>query len=313
MHRPATLPDVTVVLLVYQPGEREVQTAKIVRKQRYDGVVLVQVIDSSPDKSLPANLELRRAADTWVSITPDSFGHGRTRNLGVQHCFTPLVAFLSQDAHPVDDDWLRALVQPLVDGRAEASYGKQQPPESNPEREATYGFLYPEVGEIRTMENVAREGLRTFHFSDVSSAFPTNVIRRVRFPEEIHTFEDVGIAKRLLDGDCRIAYVPEAAVWHAHILSKRAMFARYREIGMIYERLGIFGELRRAGRSPFLGEGVRVAKAVSPRGKAGLKEKATPVLVGALKASAVTWGHWEERLGKSTGRRLGNLFCWFTH
>ncbi len=303
MHRSAPLPDVTVVLLVYRPGEREVQTAKIVRKQRYDGAVFIQVIDSSPDKALPANLELRRAADTWVSITPESFGHGQTRNLGVEHCFTPLVVFLSQDAHPVDDDWLRALVQPLVDGRADASYGRQRPPESDPEREATYRFLYPEVGEIRTMENVANKGLRTFHFSDVSSAFAIDVIRRVHFPEEIHTFEDIGVAKRLLDGGYRIAYVPEAAVWHAHILTRREMFARYREIGMIYERLGIFGELRRAGRSPFLGEGVRVAKAVAPRGKAGLKGKAAPMVVGALKASAVTWGHWEERLGKARGGR----------
>lgn len=303
MHSPAGLPDVTVVLLVYQPGEREVQTAKIVRKQRYDGAVLVQVIDSSPDKSLSANLELRRAADTWVSIEPESFGHGPTRNLGVQRCSTALVVFLSQDAHPVDDDWLRALVQPLVDGRADASYGKQRPPESDPEREATYRFLYPEVGEIRTMENVAREGLRTFHFSDVSSAFVMDVIREVRFPEEIHTFEDIGVAKRLLDGGYRIAYVPEAAVWHAHTLSRKAMFARYREIGMIYERLGIFGELRRAGRSAFLGEGVRVAKAVSPRGKSGVRGKAAPMLVGALKASAVTWGQWEERLAKARGGR----------
>lgn len=303
MHRSAGLPDVTVVLLVHRPGEREVQTAKLVRKQRYDGVVFLQVIDSSRDKSLPANLELRRAADTWVSITPESFGHSQTRNLGVRHCFTPLVVFLSQDAHPVDDDWLRALVQPLVDGRADACYGKQKPPKFDPEREATYRFLYPEVGEIRTMEHVARKGLRTFHFSDVSSAFMMDVIRRVRFPEEIHTFEDVGVAKRLLDGGYRIAYVPEAAVWHAHILSSRAMFARYREIGMIYERLGIFGALRRVGRSAFLGEGARVAKAVSPRGKAGLKGKAAPILVGALKVSAVTWGRWEERLGKARGVR----------
>ena len=303
MHRPSTLPNVTVVLLVYQPGEREVQTAKLVRKQRYDGVVVIQVIDSSPDKSPPANLELRKAADTWVSITPEDFGHGQTRNLGVSHSSTPLVVFLSQDAHPVDDQWLRALVQPLVDERAEASYGRQRPPEADPEREATYRFLYPEVGEIRTREDVAREGLRTFHFSDVSSGFVTDVIRRVRFPEEIHTFEDVGVAKRLLDGGYRIAYVPEAAVWHSHILSRRAMFARYREIGMIYERLGIFGELRRAGRSPFLGEGARVAKAISPRGRAGLKGRAAPMLVGALKASAVTWGHWEERLARAKGGR----------
>jgi rhamnosyltransferase len=295
------LPDVTVVLLVYKPGDHEVETAHAVRRQEYDGSISLLVIDSSPDCSTPHNLELQRLADQYDAIPPELFGHGRTRNRALDMCTTPFIVYLSQDAHPVRASWLHTLVAPLVNDEAEASYGRQVSPDADPERDATFGYWYPDRPQIKTKASVSELGFKTFHFSDVTSAFATVVARSMRFPEDLDAFgkgEDFGIAKRLLDKGDRIAYVPEAAVWHAHKMSPQETFARYRQIGVVCERLGIFSDLRQQGRASFYSDGLRVTRGLSPRGNGGIKGKAAPVFVGALKAAAVAFGRVEAHLGR---------------
>lgn len=288
-----SLPDTTVVLLVHGPSERETRTAALVRAQAYPGNLQLLVVDSSPDVSGPANRALRDAADVWERIPPASFGHGRTRNVALDMCTTPVVAFLSQDANPADDRWLVNLVTPLAAGLAEASYGRQRVPDRNPEREATFGYLYPTSFEVKTKARVPELGIRTYHFSDVTSAFLADVARATRFPEDIPTFEDVGIAKRLLDAGHRVAYVPDAVVLHAHALGWRSMIARYRQIGAVYERLGIFADLRQATGRTLLSEGVRVSRAIAPsaEGRRTIQRAA----VAGVKAGAVAWGRIDER------------------
>jgi rhamnosyltransferase len=293
-------PDVTVALLIHRPGSWEIETAGIVREQRYRGRVVVHAIDSSPDPDAEPNRALRDLADRWEAIPPASFGHASTRNLAVTRAATPIVAFLSQDAHPVDDRWLEALVRPLREGLAEAAYGRQVPPHKDPEREATFGYLYPEEPLIKTKARVAELGLTTYHFSDVTSAFLTEVVRRVGFPD-VSIFEDVGIAKRLLDGGYRIAYAPEAVVAHSHPMRLRELVGRYRQIGFVYEDLGIFDELRASGRS-LVRDGLSTARGVAPRA-AGPTAKVRSALVGGLKLAAVSYGRWEARSTRGGGRR----------
>ena len=110
-------PDASVVLLVHNPGRFEASTADLVRSQRYDGRVVLRVIDSSSDPGSNWNRAIRDVADEWEAIEPGSFGHGRTRNQGLDATTTPIVAYLSQDAHPATEGWLESLVRPLVDGR----------------------------------------------------------------------------------------------------------------------------------------------------------------------------------------------------
>jgi len=293
---PLHWPAVTIALLTKNPGARELETLERLRAQRYGAPRSLVVIDSSADPDGRVNTVLREAAAHWEAIPPGDFRHAGTRNRALDACRTPVIIYLSADAHPVDELWLRSLVEPLVDGRAHASYGRQQAPDPDPEREATYRYLYPEALEIKTKSSVAQLGLRAFHFSDVTSAFLTDVLKEVRFPDELPIFEDVGIAKRLLDDGYRIAYVPQAAVLHSHPLGAREIAQRYRRIGFIYERLGIFEELRRAGRSSLLVEGLKVARRVSPNGReGGLRRGVATTWVGALKVAAVAVGRMQCR------------------
>ena len=258
----------------------------------------IHAIDSSTDPTRPNNRRLRDAADTWEAIPPAEFGHGATRNRAVDAVTTPLVAYLSQDAHPANDRWLSELTQPLVTGQAVAAYGRQTAPAGDPERAATFDFLYPDTPEIKTKADVGRLGLRAFHFSDVTSAFVSDVLRQVRFPEDLPTFEDIGVAKRFLDIGEAIAYVPSAVVVHGGPMAGTRLVRRYRQIGAIYERLGIFAELRRATGRGLVGQGLRTAGSVSPATGGRLQRIAT----AALKAGAVALGRLEAKMGRPLPR-----------
>lgn len=286
----------SVVLLTQNPGDWEIETADIVRSQRYGAGLSIIVIDSSPDPTSRSSRALRAAADHWEAVHPRSFGHARTRNHGVDLATTPVVAFLSSDAHPTSDSWLEALVEPLADGRAQASYGRQVAPRPNAERQAIYDYLYPERPELKSKARIGELGLRTFHFSDVTSAFLTDVARRLRFPDELAIFEDVGIAKRLLDNGCHIAYVPSASVLHVHELGIRELVRRYRRIGAVYEHVGIFAELREFGRMPYLREGMRATLAVTPHGGSRSNNTMKTLALGGVKLAAVTYGRMQTRL-----------------
>jgi len=285
-------PDASVILLIHNPGSYEASTVDLVRSQQYAGRVVLRVIDSSGDPRSKWNRVIRGVADEWEAIAPSAFGHGRTRNRALDTTTTPIVAYLSQDAQPATDGWLESLVRPLVDGRADAAYGRQLSPTPDMERDATFTYLYPEAAEIKTKERIGELGLRTFHFSDVTSAFLTDVLRAVRFPNEIQIFEDVAVAKRLLDRGHRIAYVPEALVHHAHKMGVRQLVSRYWEIGATYENLGIFDELRNAGVS-LVHEGMSAAAGVSATDHGSIVDRAKGLLLGGLKLASVTAGRWQ--------------------
>jgi hypothetical protein len=89
-------------------------------------------------------------------------------------------------------------------------------------------------------------GHKYYHFSNANSAIRKSVWEATRFPDDLKVFEDVGIAKRILDSGWCIVYEPEAAVYHSHDFPMDVLFKRYFDIGVIYERLGIWNDRSRA-------------------------------------------------------------------
>jgi rhamnosyltransferase len=71
---------------------------------------------------------LASRVDRLIDIAPGDFNHGTTRNLGIESSLGELVVLLVQDAIPSSDDWLRALIEPLViDQSVAGSFARQVP------------------------------------------------------------------------------------------------------------------------------------------------------------------------------------------
>ncbi len=93
--------------------------------------------DGSPERA-------RRAGAVVHEIPPEEFGHGRTRNLGVELARGDAVVFTSQDAVADDSGWLARLVAAARSGANVAgAYGRQLPhPDARPPERFFLDFMY---------------------------------------------------------------------------------------------------------------------------------------------------------------------------
>jgi rhamnosyltransferase len=76
--------------------------------------------------------------------------------------------------------------------------------------------------------------------STVNAAIRRDVWAATKFPEELKVFEDMGIAKRILDQGWTIVYEPAASVYHSHQHTTLGLFKRYFDMGYTFRQLGIW-------------------------------------------------------------------------
>ena len=159
-------------------------------------------------------------------IARSEFGHGATRNLGVSLSRGEYVAFIVQDAMPLDGRWLASMVGDLDAYDLVAGvYGRQVPrPESGPlacalvngwptaslERRVQY-VESPAV--YRGLAPSERRSLATF--DNVSSCVRRSVWESIPF-ERAGFGEDIRWARSVLEAGYKLVYEPRSAVLHSH-------------------------------------------------------------------------------------------------
>jgi rhamnosyltransferase len=233
------------ILIPTKNGQKDFKEClEAIYRQKDVGPLEVIVVDSgSTDSTLdiagcyPVRLE---------RISPAAFHHARTRNFAASLAKGKFLVFLSQDAVPFSNTWLARLLNTFVDPNVGAAYGRQLAKEGAPaERQQVFGVLYGATRLVKRPGEESNLGYKHYHFSSVNAAIRRDVWEQTRFPEDFKVFEDIGIAKRILDAGWSIVYEPQAAVYHSHEFSNRALFRRYFDIGVVYQRLGIWSSSSR--------------------------------------------------------------------
>jgi rhamnosyltransferase len=199
---------------------------------------VIAVDSGSTDGTLDV---LRRFPVRLEQIPPDTFHHARTRNFAASLASGKILIFLSQDAIPASEVWLSTMISNFDDPAVGAVYGRQLPNVgSSLERQDALDTVYGDQRMVKDPAHRNSLGYRFFHFSDVNAAIRRSVWESVRFPEELQVFEDLGIAKRILDGGWKIIYEPRSAVFHSHIHTTVGLFKRYFDIGYTLKVLKIW-------------------------------------------------------------------------
>jgi rhamnosyltransferase len=207
--------------------------------QKGVGEFEVILVDSG---STDATLQIARGYPISIKQIPaHEFHHARTRNLAASMGKGPILVSLSGDAIPASDGWLRNMIACFSDPDVGAVYGRHLPkPGSSVERRDTFDTVY---GEQRIVKDPAHRnglGYRFYHFSDVNSALRRTVWQSHPYPEDLKMYEDLAIAKRILDAGWKIVYEPEAPVFHSHQYNLRQLFKRYFDIGYTFKELKIW-------------------------------------------------------------------------
>jgi rhamnosyltransferase len=207
--------------------------------QKGAGEFEVVLVDSG---SSDATLEIARGYPIRIEqIAAREFHHARTRNFAASLGKGPILINLSGDAIPASDAWLRNMLANFTDSGVGAVYGRQLPrPGSTMERTDTFDTVYGDRKVVKDPAHRNGLGYRFYHFSDVNSAIRRSVWEATPYPEDLKMFEDLAIAKRILDAGWKIVYEPDAPVFHSHRYNTKQLFKRYFDIGYTLKELEIW-------------------------------------------------------------------------
>lgn len=253
--------EATVVIPTFN-GERYLaEVLEAVQGQRFDGAVETLVVDSgSTDRTLEI---VGTHPEVRLHRIPNSeFGHGRTRNLAARMARGRIVAYLTQDAIPASDTWLRELTRPLADPLVAGVVGRQIPrpgcfPLQKYDIEGLFRSLGPDHGITLTQragdEPSPRALDRLAFYSDVNSAARRELLVHEIPYQDVAYAEDMAFGRDIILAGYRRAYAPEGAVIHSNDLSRREFGKRIfdetlalRTVGAEVPRVGLGAAAARA-------------------------------------------------------------------
>lgn len=235
---------------------------------------------------------LQRHADRTLTIAPDRFDHGLTRNAAIAESRGEYVVLLVQDAEPLGRAWLSALVEPLArDTRMAGTFARQVPRPGASARTRRQLEGWVAGGTATRVVSLDREALDALApvarldrcaFDHVCAAVRRSVwLRHPYRPTPIA--EDLEWAREVLLAGYRLAFVPAATVIHSHDRGARYEYARtYLLHHRLYTLFGIQAipsrrSLARAMTSSLAADlaGRREPRAAIDRGVGGLARAVT--------------------------------------
>lgn len=161
----------------------------------------------------------------YRSIEQEEFDHGDTRNALASGTQADLLVFLTQDAIPSNDRWLRCLVKNFDDPTVGAAYCRNIPREDALTLTKVFcrndpGYRTERVEERmpdpEVLARMSEEEIRKLcNFNDVASAIRRELWERHPFPRTTMG-EDVLMGRGILEAGFTVVYDAEATVDHSH-------------------------------------------------------------------------------------------------
>ncbi len=169
-----------------------------------------------------------------IDIPPSEFNHGRTRNVGVKAARGKFVLLTVQDAAAYDRLWVERLYDVLKDESVAAVCGSQVVPH-NCRMNPVEWFRPVSRSSIRTYQLDSNqpfgkyspfERRRMAGWDDVNAMYRRSALLSLPFREVVYG-EDAYWAKDALEAGFKIAYQPEARVYHYHQQNYDYAFKRF--------------------------------------------------------------------------------------
>ena len=193
----------------------------LARDRIADSTEVVLVDSGSTDATL--DIAQSRGARI-VKINRDEFSFGRSLNIGCESATGEILVFISGHCIPTSEEWLSLLIEPLLNGAAQYSYGRQiGGPETRFSEHRIFRKYFP--------PSLEEEQGGCF-CNNANAALLSSCWKHNRFNEELTGLEDMELAKRILADGGSVRYIPEAVVFHHHKERWRGIRHRYEREAM---------------------------------------------------------------------------------
>lgn len=203
-------------------SQKEVDINKI----RY---VLTESKDNTEQKLKDLNLEYKK-------IKKEEFSHSLTREKEAFDSNADIIVFITQDVKIIRDDWLYNLTKDIINGEVAACYSRQIC-DNNTIEKYTRECNYPKESKMVSKNDIEKLGLRTFFFSDASSAIKKDTFIKLNGYDrkKLIINEDMYIAYKLITNGYKIKYCADSEVIHSHIFTLKQYYDRYKDTGKFFK------------------------------------------------------------------------------
>lgn len=172
----------------------------------------------------------------YILIDKKDFSHSLTREKEAMKSKSDIIVFISQDIVIENTDYLYNLVNPIINGEADACYSRQLTKFDNIEK-YTRESNYPDKSIIKTKDDIEKLGLKTFFFSDASSAVNTKVFKKLNGYDgkNLPINEDMYFAYKLIMNGYKIKYCADSVCYHSHNFRLKELYDRYKLTGRFFK------------------------------------------------------------------------------
>ena len=172
----------------------------------------------------------------YILIDKKEFSHSLTREKESMKSKSDIIVFISQDVVIENTDYLYNLVNPIINGEADACYSRQLTKFDNIEK-YTRESNYPDKSIIKTKDDIEKLGLKTFFFSDASSAVNTKVFKKLNGYDgkNLPINEDMYFAYKLIMNGYKIKYCADSVCYHSHDFKLKELYDRYKLTGRFFK------------------------------------------------------------------------------
>lgn len=191
--------------------------------------VLTESKDNTEEKLKKLNLEYKK-------IKKEDFSHSLTREEAAFESKADILVFITQDVIIEREDWLYNLTKDIENGTVDACYSRQLC-NNNTIEKYTRECNYPEKSKIVSKDDIEKLGLKTFFFSDASSAIKKETFVKLNGYDhkKLVINEDMYIAYKLITNGYKIKYCADSEVIHSHVFTLKQYYDRYKDTGKFFK------------------------------------------------------------------------------
>ena len=197
-----------------------------INKIRY---VLTESKDNTEEYLKNNNIEYKK-------IKKSEFSHSLVREKEAMESVSDVVAFVTQDVVIDDELWLYNLTKDIGKDNIVAAYSRQVTKYNNIEK-YTREANYPAQSKAVSHDDISKLGLKTFFFSDASSAIDTSIFKKLNGygGKKLPISEDMYIAYKIITNGYKIKYCAESLVHHSHDFTLKEVYDRYKLTGKFFK------------------------------------------------------------------------------